>query len=57
MTDPNAPAQRTENLLLAQHGFSGEVVTLSPAVVTEPEVSVEENREVFGNPRLAKPDQ
>lgn len=55
MTDPNVPAQRTENLLLAHLiGFSGEVVTLSPAVVTEPEVSVEENREVFGNPRLAK---
>lgn len=58
MTDPNAPAQRTEKLLLTQLiGFSGEVVTLSPAVVTEPEVSVEENRDVFGNPRLAKPDQ
>lgn len=46
------------NLLLTELiGFSGEVVTLSPAVVTEPEVSVEEIREVFVNAGLAKPDQ
>lgn len=37
-------------------GFSGEVVTLSPAVVPEPEVSVED-REVSVRAGLAKPDQ
>ncbi len=46
-----------QSLLLTELiGFSGEVVTLSPAVVTEPEVSVED-REVSVRAGLTKPDQ